>query len=77
MGGHVHLHSRTSSITPIVGNVSRSLSYQAYPRARTTQYHSLVFMDALGNNIGEGGAVALVEPFKGMQNMKELNLAGF
>ena len=58
-------------------HVSPPLSYQAYARAGTTQYDSLVCMDALDNNIGEGGAVALVPAFKGMQNMKELNLGGF
>ena len=47
---------------------------KAYPRARTTQYDSLVCMDALDNHIGEGGAVALVEGLKGLPHLKELNL---
>ena len=57
-------------------HVSAPLSYQAYPRARPTEYDSLVCMDALGNDIGEGGAVALVEGLKGMHDLKELNLWG-
>ena len=57
-------------------HVSPPLSYQAYARARTTEYDSLVCMDALDNNIGEGGAVALVEGLKGMPKLEELDLAG-
>ena len=55
-------------------HVSPPLSYQAYPRARPTEYDSLVCMDALDNNIGDGGAVALVEALKGMPDLKELHL---
>ena len=57
-------------------HVSPPLSYEAYARARTTQYDSLVCMDALDNNIGEGGAVALVEGLKGMPQLEKLDLAG-
>ena len=57
-------------------HVSPPLSYEAYPRARTTQYDSLVCMDALDNNIGEGGAVALVEGLKEMPGLKGLNISG-
>ena len=56
-------------------HVSPPLSYQAYARARTTEYDSLVCMDALGNNIGDVGAVALVEGLKGLPDLKELDLA--
>ena len=31
-------------------------------------------MDALDNNIGDGGAVALVEGLKGMPHLEKLNL---
>ena len=55
-------------------HVSPPLSYEAYPRARATQYDSLVCMDALGNRIGEGGAVALVEGLKGLPNLWTLDL---
>ena len=55
-------------------HVSPPLSYQAYARARTTEYDSLVCMDALDNNLGEGGAVALVEGLKEMPGLQELNL---
>ncbi len=55
-------------------HVSPPLSYEAYPRARTTQYDSLVCMDALDNKLGDGGAVALVEGLKGMRKLKELHL---
>ena len=57
-------------------HVSPPLSYEAYPRARTTQYDSLVCMDALGNGIGDGGAVALVEGLKGLPNLEKLVLHG-
>ena len=55
-------------------HVSPPLSYQAYARARPTEYDSLVCMDALDNNIGEGGAVALVEVLKKMPRLKWLDL---
>ena len=57
-------------------HVSPPLSYQAYARARPTEYDSLVCMDALDNNIGEGGAVALVEGLKGMPHLEKLDLRG-
>ena len=57
-------------------HVSPPLSYQACPRARTAENDSLVCMDALDNNIDEGGAVALVEGLKGIPDLKELDLGG-